>query len=312
MASATSTSSSNSSSGTTTSAAEHQALQLQQLEHYLTNAPIDSINLRQVYATAAAATNSADGSGSSDDSATPNTSKTLQLKVAKLLLSRILNINNNVQLLQQNNNNNQSNTETLLISRECSKILKIICAHVEPHPLLTRMYLATMSDTTCTTCKKLLIETLPQVIGNYSPSSSSSWQGSNNNSGIIITNATIVNNNSNNGNNSNNNKSAASIVVGNSKSQQEQQSEEVEMCLQCLLEISSTDRTLIPSIIGTIHELALNERQKKSATDTAIAALGIVDEEDIPIVVRTLVKNVSKSKFVFCTLFFCEKKCVQS
>lgn len=72
-----------------------------------------------------------------------------QLKIAQQLLIRIIQCDNN---------------------DECTKLLKIICAFIHPHPMLTTFYLSAIQESNC--AKKLLIETLPQILVSTNMSSS--------------------------------------------------------------------------------------------------------------------------------------------
>eukprot|EP01119_Soliformovum_irregulare_P022403 TRINITY_DN7657_c0_g1_i1.p1 TRINITY_DN7657_c0_g1~~TRINITY_DN7657_c0_g1_i1.p1 ORF type:complete len:1232 (+),score=319.96 TRINITY_DN7657_c0_g1_i1:26-3721(+) len=76
-------------------------------------------------------------------------------------------------------------------------------------------------------------------------------------------------------------------IVGDSE-------DEVSMVIQRYKELVNLDRTLLIPILGSLSELALTEEMKNDVFKMGGAALHLVDESDVPTVVRTLLKSMNR------------------
>jgi hypothetical protein len=69
--------------------------------------------------------------------------------------------------------------------------------------------------------------------------------------------------------------------------------EEVEMVVNHLKDMMEADRDLLVLIIGTMSELSLSTAMKREVCDITIAALKVVDESDMPTIIRTMLKSLT-------------------
>jgi hypothetical protein len=72
--------------------------------------------------------------------------------------------------------------------------------------------------------------------------------------------------------------------------------EEIEVILTNLKEWINTDRDLIINILGILSEIPLNDEQKEQLIGTTKNCLCIVEENEVPILVKSLLKTITSSK----------------
>lgn len=69
---------------------------------------------------------------------------------------------------------------------------------------------------------------------------------------------------------------------------------ELEWSYQALSEIAAQNREYIPLVLGILCDLPLSETLQKVVCETAVQSLPIVDENDVPTLVRTLLRLMSR------------------
>jgi hypothetical protein len=72
---------------------------------------------------------------------------------------------------------------------------------------------------------------------------------------------------------------------------------ELDIIIEKYKELINIDRKLLVPIIGSLAEFDLSKTVRNQAFQMCGAALSIVDETDVPTVVRTLLHTMSKSKY---------------
>lgn len=69
---------------------------------------------------------------------------------------------------------------------------------------------------------------------------------------------------------------------------------ELQWTLDLFTNVMHEDRSLIPCVIGTVYELPLDEMQKRKISSVIVGVLDIVDEDDVPALIRTLLKTMTR------------------
>ncbi|CAM9632114.1 unnamed protein product [Chrysoparadoxa australica] len=73
----------------------------------------------------------------------------------------------------------------------------------------------------------------------------------------------------------------------------------IDQVVEEYVRLMKEDRSLIVPVIGSLHDLPLSAELKSKVAELTLEALALVDEEDVPVVVRTLLRATAPSSVVF-------------
>ncbi|CAM9649704.1 unnamed protein product, partial [Discosporangium mesarthrocarpum] len=68
--------------------------------------------------------------------------------------------------------------------------------------------------------------------------------------------------------------------------------EEVGRVVQEYRRLLNEDRAMLVHVVGSLHDLPIGKTTRREVSDMTLEALSMVDEEDLPVIVRTLLKNM--------------------